>query len=262
MKKQTVTVTPNAISKSIRTRFFVLQMIIILILGGITAKIVSDFNPLMTDSEILNKTILMALGSTVVALIIWYGSYKLIALQIKRQIMDKELENRYTFNLSHAASSLSLHIVYFISIIVIVWLMMSAQSVRGDLDGLNLFKSDQTVVKLVDQHSMKQIKRFYQKADQQSVQYLGSQQDRAYFKVDQATISLPLSKVQFNGQDQGKIKNPLKIETYQLKQADNRQYLKPTIYLSQEGLPIVPVTKMYQHYTPKSEETVQKLDIE
>ncbi|MFV0982053.1 hypothetical protein KNO57_02620 [Latilactobacillus sakei] len=262
MKKQTATVTPTAISKSIRTRFFVLQMVVILVLGSVTAKIVSGFNPLMTDSEILNKTILMALGSTVVALIIWYVSYKLIAFQIKRQVMDKELEDRYTFNLSHAASSLSLHIVYFISIVVIVWLMMSAQSVRADLDGLNLFKTDQSTVKLVDQHSMKQINRFYKKTDKQSVQYLGSQQDRAYFKVDQATISLPLSKVQFNGQDQGKVKNPLKIETYQLKQPANKKYLKPTIYLSQKGLPTVPVTKMYQHYTPKSSETVQKLDIE
>ena len=60
MKKQTATVTPTAISKSIRTRFFVLQMVVILVLGSVTAKIVSGFNPLMTDSEILNKTILMA----------------------------------------------------------------------------------------------------------------------------------------------------------------------------------------------------------
>lgn len=262
MNKTDKTVTPTAISNSIRTRFFALQMIVILILGGITVKIVSGFSPLMTDSEILNSTILTAIGSTAIALIIWYLSYKVIAYRIMRQVMDKDLEESYIFKLSHAASSLSLHIVYFISILVIVWLMMGTQNVRNDLTGLQLFKSDAQVVKMVDSHSLKQIKQFYQPTGTAKTSYLGSNQDQAYFKVDQNVISLPLAKVQFEGQDNVNSTGKMAIQCYKLKNAGDKRYLKQHIYLIKTGLPTVPITKMYQHYTPQSSKTIQKLDIE
>lgn len=262
MDKQEKTVSPTAIGNSIRTRFFALQMVVIFVLGALTVKLVSGFNPLMTDSEILRNTILTALGSTILALIVWYVSYKVIAQRIMRQIMDKDLEERYIFKLSHAASSLSLHIVYFISMLVIVWLMLSAQSVRADLTGLQLFKKEAPVVKMVDNHSLKQIKQFYRPTGQTTTKYLGSNRDRAYFEVNQKVISLPLAKIQFEGQDNEQSTGKLRIDCYQLKTPANQRYLKKTIYLTKTGLPTVPITKMYQHYTPKSTIKVQKLDIE
>ncbi|MCP8858231.1 hypothetical protein [Latilactobacillus fuchuensis] len=262
MHKSDKTVTPTAISSSIRTRFFALQMIVIVVLGGLTVKIVSGFSPLMTDSEILNNTILTALASTVVVLAIWYLSYKLIAHRIMRQVMDKDLEESYIFKLSHAASSLSLHIVYFISILVIVWLMMSSQNVRNDLTGLQLFKGDAQVVKMVDDHSLKQIKQFYQPAGTSKTSYLGSNQDQAYFKVNQDVISLPLAKVQFEGQDNANSTGKMAIQCYKLKNSADKRYLKQHVYLIKTGLPTVPITKMYQHYTPQSSTSVPKLDIE
>ena len=71
MGDKTKVVTPTKISKSIRTRFFVLQMVVILILGALTIKLVSGFSPLLTDSEILKNTILTAFGATLVALVVW-----------------------------------------------------------------------------------------------------------------------------------------------------------------------------------------------
>lgn len=262
MGDKTKVVTPTKISKSIRTRFFVLQMVVILILGALTIKLVNGFSPLLTDSEILKNTILTAFGATLVALVVWYLSYKIIAMRIRRQIMNKELEDSYTFSLNHAASSLSLHIVYFISMLVIVWLMLSAQNVRQSLDGLHLFKGDQPIVRLVDNHSMKQIEQFYQADKQQKMTYLGSNRDVAYFKINNATISLPLAKIQFYGQDEAPTGHQKQvIQHYHLKDVQNKKYLKPNIYISESGLPKVAITKMYQHYEPQPADKIHKLDI-
>ena len=166
MGDKTKVVTPTKISKSIRTRFFVLQRVVILILGALTIKLVSGFSPLLTDSEILKNTILTAFGATLVALVVWYLSYKIIAMRIRRQIMNKELEDSYTFSLNHAASSLSYICVlyqYVGDCLVDVECSKRAPVARW----LTPFQGDQPIVRLVDNHSMKQIEQFYQADKQQ-----------------------------------------------------------------------------------------------
>lgn len=253
--------TANKIGRSIRMRFYLTQIIVIVIVGLLTILALRSQNILLTESEILTIAVISATVSTLIAVAIWFISYYIIAKKMNRQIMNDYLKNQYTLTLRQSIGSLSLHIVYFISMLVIVSLFLNSRNARRDIQGLSLYKADPTVVRLVDSQSIKQINRFYQ-AKPAETEYLGSHESLAYFKVNQYTISIPLAKVQFYDEDSNsQIETKNIIRTYQLTDQEAKSYLKTHIFLIQAGYPTVSEKMLYQKYQSQPNTKVYDLDI-